>query len=86
MNNFKLWLEERSFDKYKKIILNYLNLDPDNGLSQPLDSLNRDDLYKKFTSLGIFTELPEQKRDEILAILKMPVNKTMGDLIRIMAS
>jgi hypothetical protein len=85
MRRFRTWLEEdRGFDFWKNVILNYLSLDPKNGLSQNLEPLIKNNLKNKLQGLGEFTQLPPETQQEVMLRIYQP--GTIGDLIRIMAT
>jgi hypothetical protein len=81
MKKFKLWLEDKEFDKNKDFIFSYLDLSEDEGLSMPLDGFDKEDLFKKLKSSGFYDELSEEAKDKMENILSSD-NKTIGDLIR----
>lgn len=83
--NFKNWLEnEEDFDFYHNLIVNYLGLDTEKGLSQSLDAFNQDNLKQKLQALGEFSSLPEDAKMQIIARIDNGQG-TIGDLIKIMA-
>jgi hypothetical protein len=85
---FKHWLteEEDAMSKWKGILLGYLNLDPVNGLSQTLDTMNKPNLKRRLQGLGEFTKLPMQVQQKVFAMIDGPQSGTVGDLIRAIAS
>jgi len=86
---FRTWLfenEQKNFDFYKDVMLNYLGLDPTKGLSQSLDTFNKDNLKQKLQGLGEFSALPDHVQADILSRLDSSQSGTMGDIIRLMAS
>lgn len=86
--NFKKWFEnqQKDFDFYRDIMLNYLGLDPSKGLSQSLDTFNKENLKQKLQGLGEFSALPDHVQQDILARIDAMQGGTMGDLIRLMSS
>jgi hypothetical protein len=84
MINFKLWLteEEDAFSKWKGILLGYLNLDPNNGMSQTLDTMNKHNLKQRLQGLGEFTKLDPNHQQRVLGFIDGPQSGTVGDLIR----
>lgn len=84
--HFKHWLENeaKDFDFYHNLIVNYLGLDNDKGLSQNLDTFNQENLKQKLQALGEFSALPDDVKMEILARIDSGQG-TVGDLIKIMA-
>lgn len=86
--NFKKWFEnqQKDFDFYRDIMLNYLGLDPSKGLSQSLDTFNKENLKQKLQGLGEFSALPDHVQQDILARIDTTQGGTMGDLIRLMSS
>lgn len=86
--DFKKWFEneQKNFDFYKDVLLNYLGLDQSKGLSQNLDSFNKDNLKQKLQGLGEFSALPNHMQQEILTKIDNSQGGTMGDLIRLMSS
>lgn len=85
--NFKLWLESEADDNYvrwKDIITGYLNLDPQNGLSQPLNTFNSNNLKEKLKGLGEFGKLPVDVQQKVLGMIDGPQG-TVGDLVRMIA-
>ena len=82
MKNYKLWLEERKYDKSKDFILSYLNLDSEKGMSLSLDGFDKNDLLQKIKNTNFYAELSERAREKIENILASDSSKTVGDLIR----
>lgn len=81
MKKFKLWLEDKEFDKNKDFIFSYLNLGEKEGLSMPLDGFDKKDLLKKLESSGFYDDLSEESKDRMKNVLSSG-DKTVGDLIR----
>lgn len=81
MKKFKLWLEDKEFDKNKDFIFSYLNLSEKEGLSMPLDGFDKKDLSKKLKSSGFYDDLSEEAKDRMKNVLSSG-DKTIGDLIR----
>jgi len=83
---FRQWLEskEKKFDFYRDVILNYLGLDEEKGLSQSLDSFDKDWLVQKLNSLGEFAELPDDIQGSVLARIDSSQGGTIGDILRLM--
>ena len=71
MKKFKLWLEDKEFDKNKDFIFSYLDLSEEEGLSVQLDGFDKNDLLKKLKSSGFYDVLSAR-------------DKTIGDLVRAM--
>ena len=86
--NFKKWFEnqQKDFDFYRDIVLNYLGLDPSKGLSQNLDAFNKENLKQKLQGLGEFSALPDHVQQDILNKIDNTQGGTIGDLIRLMSS
>lgn len=86
--NFKKWFEDqqKDFDFYRDIMLNYLGLDPSKGLGQNLDTFNKENLKQKLQGLGEFSALPDHVQQDILGKIDNTQGGTMGDLIRLMSS
>jgi hypothetical protein len=84
---FRQWLEseEKNFDFYRNVILNYLGLHSEKGLSQSLDTFNKDNLKQKLQSLGEFSALPNDIQNNVIARIDGTQGGTVGDLIRLMA-
>jgi len=81
--NFKLWLElADDYSKWKEIILGYFDLDPHNGLSQTIDTLNKNNFKQKLQSLGEFAKLPNHTQQRVLAFVDGEQPGTIGDLVR----
>jgi hypothetical protein len=81
MKKFKLWLEDKEFDKNKDFIFSYLNLGEKEGLSMPIDGFDKKDLLKKLKSSGFYDDLSEEAKDRMKNVLSSN-DKTIGDLIR----
>jgi len=81
MKKFKLWLEDKEFDKNKDFIFSYLNLGEKEGLSMPIDGFDKKDLLKKLKSSGFYDDLSEEAKDKMKNVLSSN-DKTIGDLIR----
>jgi len=81
MKKFKLWLEDKEFDKNKDFIFSYLNLSEKEGLSMPIDGFDKKDLLKKLKSSGFYDDLSEEAKDRMKNVLSSN-DKTIGDLIR----
>ena len=81
MKKFKLWLEDKEFDKNKDFIFSYLDLSEKEGLSMPLDGFDKNDLSKKLKSSGFYDDLSEEAKDRMENILSSN-DKTIGDLVR----
>lgn len=81
---FKVWLElvENDYAKWKDIILGYFNLDRNNGLSQTIDTLDKNNFKQKLQSLGEFAKLPPEVQNRVLAFIDGPQSGTVGDLVR----
>ena len=82
IKTYKLWLEERKYDKSKDFILSYLNLDKEKGMSMSLDGFDKNDLLQKIKNTSFYSELSERAREKIENILASDSSKTVGDLIR----
>jgi hypothetical protein len=82
IKTYKLWLEERKYDKSKDFILSYLNLDSEKGMSLSLDGFDKNDLLQKIKNTNFYAELSERAREKIENILASDSSKTVGDLIR----
>jgi len=86
-NNFKYWLaeEEDAFSHWKTVILGYLNLDPNNGLSQTLDTMNKPNIKRRLLGLGEFRKLDPNTQQRVLGFIDGPQSGTVGDLVRQLA-
>lgn len=84
---FKKWLEdsEDNFSHWKDIILGYLGLNDENGLSQSLDTFNPEQLREKLQGLGEFSKLSPETQQKVLGMIDGVQGGTVGDLIRVMA-
>ncbi len=82
MKNYRLWLEEKKYDKAKDFILSYLNLDDEKGMSVSLDGFDKDDLLNKIKNTSFYSDISERAREKIDNILNDKVSKTVGDLVR----
>lgn len=80
MKKFKLWLENKEFDKNKDFILGYLDLSEKEGLRMPLDGFDKNDLSTKLKSSGFYDDLSPEAKDEIKNILNSD-GKTIKDLV-----
>ncbi len=86
--SFHIWLEdaeEQDFNFWKDLILNYLGLDQQNGLSIPLKTLDLQNLQAKLQGLGEFARLPTDIQQRAIGLLSRPNPGTMGDLVRAIA-
>ena len=83
MKKFKLWLEDKEFDKNKDFIFSYLDLSEEEGLSVQLDGFDKNDLLKKLKSSGFYDDLSEEAKDRVENVLSAR-DKTIGDLVRAM--
>ena len=81
MKKFKLWLEDKEFDKNKDFIFSYLDLSEKEGLSMPLDGFDKNDLSKKLKSSGFYDDLSEEAKERMENVLSSD-DKTIGDLVR----
>jgi hypothetical protein len=81
MKKFKLWLEDKEFDKNKDFIFSYLDLSEKEGLSMPLDGFDKKDLLKKLKASGFYDDLSEEAKDRMENVL-LDNDKTIGDLVR----
>jgi hypothetical protein len=81
MKKFKLWLEDKEFDKTKDFIFSYLDLSEKEGLSMPLDGFDKKYLLKKLKSSGFYEDLSEESKNRMENIL-LANDKTVGDLVR----
>ena len=89
MEKFKAWLEnleERHFNHYKDIILPYLGLDSEQGLSQPVSAMDAEDLKQKLENLNEFAKLPTEIQSKVLTAIDTQQVATIGDLIRLIVS
>ncbi len=87
--NFKDWLATEESDAYshwKNIIIGYLNLDPTNGLSQTLDTMNKSNLKSKLQGLAEFGKLPPSDQQRVFGVIDGPQSGTVDDLVRIISS
>lgn len=81
--NFKTWLFEfDDYSRWKSVLLGYLNLDPTNGLSQTLDTMNKPNLKRRLQGLGEFAKLPADVQQKVFGFIDGPQSGTVGDLIR----
>ena len=82
------WLikeEEEAFNKWKHIIISYLNLDSQKGLSQNLDMFDKTTLVQKLKDLNEFAEFDSNKQSLVIGYIQSPIAGTIGDLIRKLA-
>ena len=84
---FRIWLEYGdNFTRWKNLLLGYLGLDQNNGLSQPLDAFDSQNTKRRLSGLGEFTKLPGDVQMRVLSMFDEPQGGTVGDLIRMIAS
>lgn len=81
MKTFKLWIEEREFEKNKDFFISYLDLDKKQGLGISLDGFDKKTLFKKIKSSNFYDKLSDIAKDRIEKTL-FSNNKTVGDLVR----
>lgn len=81
MKKFKLWLEDKDFDKNKEFIFSYLDLSDEEGLSMPLDGFDKKNLLKKLRASGFYDDLSDDAKDRMKNTLASS-DKTIGDLVR----
>jgi hypothetical protein len=81
MKRFKLWIENKEFDKNKDFFISYLDLDKNQGLSMSLDSFNKKDIFKKIKDSNFYAELSDISKDNLEKVM-LSNNQTVGDLVR----
>jgi hypothetical protein len=81
MKRFKLWLEDKEFEKNKDFFISYLDLDKKQGLSINLDGFDKKNLFKKIKSSNFYNELSDIAKSRVEKIL-FSNNQTIGDLVR----
>jgi hypothetical protein len=81
MKKFKLWLEDKEYDKNKDFFLSYLDLDKKEGLSLSLDGFNKKDLLEKIRSSSFYDKLSDISKDRVEKVI-FSNNQTVGDLVR----
>lgn len=69
------------YSRWKDIILGYFDLDQNNGLSQTLNTLNKDNFKRKLQSLGEFAKLPTDTQQRVMAFIDSEQPGTVGDLV-----
>lgn len=81
MKRFKLWVEDKEFEKNKDFFISYLDLDKKQGLSMSLDGFNKKDLLRKIKSSNFYDDLSDIAKDRVEKIV-LSKNQTVGDLVR----
>lgn len=81
MKRFKLWVEDREFEKNKDFFISYLDLDKKQGLSVSLDGFNKKDLFRKIKSSNFYDKLSDIAKDRVEKTL-FSNNQNVGDLVR----
>lgn len=81
MKRFKLWLEDKEFEKNKDFFISYLDLDKKQGLSINLDGFDKKNLFRKIKSSNFYDKLSDIAKSRIEKIL-FSNNQTVGDLAR----
>lgn len=81
MKRFKLWLEDKEFEKNKDFFISYLDLDKKQGLSINLDGFDKKNLFRKIKSSNFYDKLSDIAKSRIEKIL-FSNNQTVGDLVR----
>lgn len=81
MKRFKLWIEDKEFDKNKDFFISYLDIDKKEGLSMSLDGFNKKDLLRKVKDSNFYDELSDLKKDSLEKII-LSKHQTVGDLVR----
>lgn len=88
MEKFSAWLEneEKDFNYWSRLLVNYLGLSQDKGLSVNISSLDQQDLTLKLQGLGEFSQLPSDTQQMILDKINSQNPGTIGDLVRAISS
>jgi len=81
MKRFKLWIENKEFDKNKDFFISYLDLDKNQALSMSLDGFNKKDIFKKIKDSNFYAELSDISKDNLEKVM-LSNNQTVGDLVR----
>lgn len=83
--SYQHWHEarDRDFGFFKDVILNYLNLDPKQGLSVPIDSLNAQNLKSKLQGLGEFSKLPTDVQQQVFGMIDSSPEENMNEYVMI---
>jgi|694.fasta_scaffold00614_32 hypothetical protein len=81
MKRFKLWVEDKEFDKNKDFFISYLDLDKNQGLSMALDTFNKKSLLRKIKDSNFYDELSDIAKDSLEKVI-LSNNQTVGDLVR----
>jgi hypothetical protein len=91
MKTFNEWFlerEEKDFSWYSDAVLGKLGLDQE-GLDQPINAFNQDELINKIQELGIFANLPDEIKSNVLSQIDNSFVTGQGsirDLVTIMAN
>jgi len=83
---FKNWFEQIEKDKdfYKDLLVKTLGIDPENGLFQPINSYDIDELLDKINELGEFKQLPASIQQSVSDKIKSEEGVLL-DLINLMS-
>lgn len=81
MKRFKLWIEDKEFEKNKDFFISYLDLDKKEGLSMSLDGFNKKDLIRKIKDSNFYSDLSDIEKDSLEKII-LSNHKTVGDMVR----
>lgn len=81
MKRFKLWIEDKEFDKNKDFFISYLDLDKNQGLSMSLDGFNKKDLLRKIKDSNLYADLSDISKSNLEKVI-LSNHQTVGDLVR----
>jgi hypothetical protein len=84
---FKNWFEqvEKDYDFYKDLLVKTLGIDPENGIFQPINSYDINELLEKINDLGEFKQLPAEIQQSVLDKIKSEEGVLL-DVINLMSS
>jgi DNA primase len=85
--DFRGWFfEAKTRKNYEKILINLLDLDPNEGMNQKLNTLNADKLKKQIDDSGELEDLSLEKKSKIKnRIDSASSSDSINDLVSIMA-
>lgn len=84
--DFKSWLfEAKTRKEYEKVIVNLLDLDPEEGINLKLNTLDSKDLLKKIQNSGSLKDISFEKKEKIYKMInRSNSGDSVADLISIM--
>lgn len=84
--DFKSWLfEAKTRKEYEKVIVNLLDLDPEEGINLKLNTLDSKDLLKKIQNSGSLKDISSEKKEKIYKMInRSNSGDSVADLISIM--